>query len=303
MTEIWGVLAAILSSGIGGTAVAATRSVAGRVDPLTLGAFRFGVGFVFLLPVALLQPGRWPAGRDLPRIAGLGILFFGVFPVLFNASLVFTTAARGALALSTLPLLTLLAGAVLKVEPMTARKTGGVLIAMVGVALALLSGLDAAPAGAWRGDLLMIGAAFCMALYTVWSRPFIGRWGAIRFTTMAMGIGALGLAVIAALRGGFAAAAGFGAAQWLAVAYLGIVGSAFVFILWSFALTRTTPTRVAISVAVNPITASVAGALLLGEPLRWNIVAGLVAVMAGIGLATAAPREGRGRRSRPDPSG
>ena len=81
------------------------------IDPLAIGSFRFGIGFVLLLPVALLQGGRWPARRDWPAVAGLGMLFFAVFPLLFNASLIFTTAARGALALSTLPLLTMVVGA------------------------------------------------------------------------------------------------------------------------------------------------------------------------------------------------
>ena len=41
----------------------------------------------------------------------IGVLFFGVFMGLFNLSLRYTTAARGALALSTLPLLTMAVGA------------------------------------------------------------------------------------------------------------------------------------------------------------------------------------------------
>src|SRR5882757_4216487 len=102
MGEIWGVLAAVLSSGLGGT-----RFVRHAIDPLAIGAFRFGLGFIFLLPIALIQGGKWPARNDWAAAAGLGLLFFGLFPILFNASLIFTTAARGALALSTLPLLTM----------------------------------------------------------------------------------------------------------------------------------------------------------------------------------------------------
>ena len=46
----------------------------------------------------------------------------------------------------------------------------------------------------------------------------------------------------------------------------------------------------AISVTVNPITASLVGAVLLREPLSWNLVAGIVTVFAGIWIATTADR-------------
>jgi hypothetical protein len=36
----------MLSSGLGGTAIGATRYLIGLTDPLTLGAFRFGIGVV-----------------------------------------------------------------------------------------------------------------------------------------------------------------------------------------------------------------------------------------------------------------
>src|ERR1700709_2637377 len=133
MGEIWGVLAAVPSSGLGGTAVGATRFVRHAVDPLAIGAFRFGLGFIFLLPIALMQGGKWPARTDWAGVAGLGLLFFGLFPLLFNASLIFTTAALGALALSPRPLVAVVVAAAAGVEPLTMRKTAGVLVATTGV--------------------------------------------------------------------------------------------------------------------------------------------------------------------------
>ncbi len=289
MGETWGVLAAVLSSGLGGTSIGATRYPVNAIDPIAIGSFRFGIGFLLLLPIAWLQ-GPWPARRDWPGTAGLGVLYFGLFPILFNASLISTTAARGALALSTLPLLTMLVGAVLGSEALTVRKTIGVLIAMCGVALALLSGLADAPAGAWRGDLLMVAAALCMALYSIWSRPFIRRSGPIPFTAMSMGVGATFLVLLSWWRGSFAPVAAFGPPQWGAALYLGAFGAALTFYLWAFALERTTPTRVAISVTVNPVTASLVGAVLLHEPLHWNLVGGIVTVFAGIWIATTTGR-------------
>jgi drug/metabolite transporter (DMT)-like permease len=286
MGETWGVVAAVLSSALGGTSIGATRYLVNAIDPLAIGAFRFGIGFLLLLPLVLIQKRGWPARRDWPAVIGLGLLFFAAFPILFNASLIFTTAARGALALSTLPLLTMAIGAALGSEQLTLRKTTGVLVTITGVALALLSGLSAAPEGAWRGDLLMVAAALCMALYSIWSKPFIRRAGAIPFTTMAMAAGAACLTLAAFVRGSFAPVAAFGAPQWIGAIYLGAFGAALTFYLWAFALERTTPTRVAISVTVNPIAASLVGATLLGEPLRWNLVVGIVTVFAGIWIAT-----------------
>lgn len=290
MRESWGVLAAALSSGLGGTAIVATRYLTEAIDPLAIGSLRFGIGFALLLPLALIQEGKLPKQRDWPAIAGLGVLFFTVFPILLNASLIFTTAARGALALSTLPLLTMIVGAILGSESLTIRKTIGVLIAMTGVAFALLAGLNTAPAGAWRGDLLMITAALCMAFYSIGSKAVMRRSGVIPFTTMAMGIGAFMLITISWLHGSFSPLRGLGAMHWYAAIYLGAIGSALTFFLWAFALERTTPTRVTISITVNPISAALVGALLLHEALSWNLVVGVIAVFLGIWIATTRPR-------------
>jgi len=288
--QAWGVLAAILSSGLGGTAVGATRYLAASLDPVTIGLLRFGGGVLVLAPFALLGREPWPPRRDWLGIAALGLLFFGLFPVLFNASLSYTTAARGALALSTLPLLTMAAGALLRVEPPTARKLIGVLIAIAGVALALNASLDIAPPDAWRGDVLMIAAALCMALYNVWSRPFIARSGPIVFTVFGMAVGAAALALLVLLTDGpaigFARLAALPPVQWAAVAYLAAICGALIFFLWAYALGRAAPTLVAVSVAVNPVTASIIGLLLLDEPIGADLMLGLAAVLLGIAVAS-----------------
>jgi drug/metabolite transporter (DMT)-like permease len=79
-----GVLAALASSAIGGIAGGTTRYVIHATDPVTLGVFRFGTGFLILLPIALLMKSRWPQGRDWIAVALLGIMFFFAFTVLFN---------------------------------------------------------------------------------------------------------------------------------------------------------------------------------------------------------------------------
>ena len=229
---------AIVSSCLGGSAAAVTRYLVANADAVTLAILRWGIGFLVLLPVALVLRVRWPARADLPAVVALGLCFFGLFFVLYNIAVGYTTAARASLALSTLPLQTMLAGAVLGVEKLTVRKSAGVGIAMLGVFAALAAGISAAPPGAWRGELIMTGAVLCMALYNVWSRPFILRSSALGFLAVGMGAGAAGLVLIGLLTGRVAALATFGSSQWIAGIYLGVGGGALAFILWILALQR-----------------------------------------------------------------
>jgi hypothetical protein len=60
---------------------------------------------------------------------------------------------------------------------------------------------------------------------------------------------------------------------------------------WVLALERATPTRVANTMTVNPIAAGLLATQLVGEPIRANLIVGLIAVFAGIWIATTAPRK------------
>jgi drug/metabolite transporter (DMT)-like permease len=243
--------------------------------------------------ISLLAAGGAALESAVAGAAGLagcrriGLCFFGLFFVLYNIAISFTTAARASLALATLPLHTMVVATLLGVEPLTIRKTAGVCIAVFGVVAALAVGLSAAPSGAWRGELIMTGAVFCMAFYNVLSRPFIRRSSALGFLTVGMGSGAAALMLTGAFTGSFAALERFGTPQWIAGIYLGVGGGALAFILWVLALERATPTRVANTMTVNPIAAALLAALLVGEPITPNLVFGLIAVFAGIWIATS----------------
>ena len=136
----------------------------------------------------------------------------------------------------------------------------------------------------------MQGAVLCMSAYNVWSRPFIQRSSALGFLAVGMGSGAAALILVGTLTGRIAVLGTFAAPQWIAGVYLGVFGGALAFILWVLALERTTPTRVATTMTVNPIAAGLLATQLVGEPFTLNLVIGLVAVFAGIWIATTERR-------------
>ena len=117
-------------------------------------------------------------------------------------------------------------------------------------------------------------------------RPFIERSSALGFLAVGMGSGAFALILFGLLSGRVAAVGSFGAAQWIASIYLGVGGGALAFILWVMALQRASPTRVANTMTVNPIAAALLAAWLVSEPITPNLVVGLLAVFAGIWIAT-----------------
>ena len=292
MGEWTGVAIALLSSSLGGTAAAVTRYLVSGADPIMLAILRWGIGFLCVFPMALLMKVRWPEARDMLPVALLGLSFFGLFFILYNIAVSYTTAARASLALATLPLHTMVVAALHGVERLTIRKTAGVAIAVLGAGAALAAGLSSAPDGAWRGELIMTAAVFCMAFYNVLSRPLIRRSSALGFLAVGMGSGALALIIVGAFAGSFSALQDFGTSQWLAGVYLGVGGGAAAFILWVMALERATPTRVANTMTVNPIAAALLAALLVGEPITLDLLFGLVAVFAGIWLATSDVQNG-----------
>lgn len=286
MGELIGVAAGIACSLIGGTAVAGTRYIVGAIDPLGLATLRYGIGALCLAPFAIAGIRRLHSRRDTLATLGLGVLFCALYPYLFTAALAHTTAARGSLVLSTLPLLTLGFAILLGREAFSWRRLTGILLAVGGLFYALSPNLEGVTFSAWRGDLIMATAVLTQAIYNVLARPFIHRVGVLPFTAIGMCMGALVLIAFSSVSGAFDVLPTLDGTAWTAIVYLGVVGCALTFVLWSAGLRLASPALVAITVTVNPITASFLGAFYLSEPVGHQLVIGLLTVLVGIAIAT-----------------
>jgi drug/metabolite transporter (DMT)-like permease len=269
----------------------ATRYLVGGIDPLAVAVLRYGIAALCLLLIAGPRRSlRWHRA-DLPWVLGLGALMFTLFPLLFCYGLAHTTAARGTLALSTMPILTMLLARITLGEPLTARRILGVLLAVAGVAWALAGQPDRAGPGTGLGDAIMLGTAVVGSIYAVLCRQALRDRDPLVFTAQAALVGAALLYLLAVTAGILDHPPRLGHVGWLAALYLGLFGGALSFWLWNLGLGRTSATNVAVAVTVNPVSAMLFGSLLLAEPLTANLLGGLALVAAGI-LLTAAPAGG-----------
>jgi drug/metabolite transporter (DMT)-like permease len=290
-TPLLPIIAAALVGVQVGVATVASRFVIGETDPIMLGAMRYSIGVVCLLPFLARAGLPRFAARDVLPMAVLGILQFAVLIVLFNIALQTSPAARVAVVFSAFPLLTMVFAAAIGLERLTVAKAGGVGLTILGVALAIgdkafVEG-GAFTGGAralWIGDVAAFGAALCGAACSVLYRPYLTRYPALAVSAFAMFVSAAFLLVVALVGGQFAAQARLSSAGLAAVIFVGLSsGLAFSLLLWTYA--RSSPTKVAIFQALAPIVATGLGWAILGEPVTQMFLAGLALVAAGIVLA------------------
>ena len=282
-SALWAAVAAAAASVFFGGMVFCTRFVIDQTEPLTLAFFRFGVGFVCVAPVLARRDRPRVRQTDWGAIAGLGVLLYALMPVLVSAGLQFSYASRGALVLASQPLFTLLLAYWRGEERLTPVKLFGIALAMGGLGLALSEDLPrTSSASIWAGDALLFCAAVCIAVYNVYSQPQLQRYPAPVFTALSMGLGALSLLPFSLGLGLAQGWPAFTPLGWMAVLYIGTFGGGIGYALWVWALAHTSPTRVAIFLTLNPLTATLLGGAFLDEPITLRFVMGLLAVLAGI---------------------
>jgi drug/metabolite transporter (DMT)-like permease len=273
-----------------GAAVVATRFVVHQTGPASLALLRYTIGVCCLLPPALLSRRVRFERADVLPIAALGIIQFGILVALLNYALRFIPSARAALIFATMPLLTLVLAAVLGRERLTAAKTLGVLLTILGVGVAL--GEKAVQQGGgvdrWVGELAAFASALSGAVCSVLYRPYLRKYPTLWVSAFAMLASVMFLSALAAREGFFASWPRFTAGGWAAVGFIGLA-SGIGYYLWLWALNRTTPTKVTVFLALSPLTAAALGALFLGESLSTAALVGLVSVVLGLAAAHHEP--------------
>jgi drug/metabolite transporter (DMT)-like permease len=280
------VVGASLSTAFGGTAVIATRYVIGETDATALAFLRhLGCGLLIAgLAWATLGRRFRIARADLPAITVLALLQFAVYGWLFTASLAYAPAARAALVMTMMPLVTLVLASAVGRERFTLAKVAACALATAGVAIALGDGAGGG-GEVWKGDALMAAAVVVGAIYATASGPYLRRSPSLAVAAYSILVGAAALFAAVAWRGEFAHLVSFSPSGWLAVLWLAGPAGVLPFYLWLWAFERTTPARVTITIALNPVTAGILGALLLDEAVSWRLLAGLVCIVGGIALA------------------
>ena len=231
----------------------------------------------------------------LPLRQTLVLGFFGgLFSPLAYTGFFYAPAAHGAVLMpGTLPLSTALFAMFILNERFTKQRAFGlVLIACGGLLVGGLSLLKAFEGGeVWKGDVLFVCASSSWAMYSVMARKY--KVDPVQAT---VAFTVLTLLCFAPLYGllAYARALPFGLVTHLADAPQleiimqmvmqgigsGIVGN----IGFTLMLKHFGPVRSTMMTALVPSLSALSAVYFLGEPLYWNLIAGLVLALTGVAL-------------------
>ena len=296
-----GITAAIVTLVVWTAFIVVARGSAAR----TLSAF--DLAFVRICAAsAILLPWGWAIVRGLRRSAPKAGALFGLSPLPLRLTLLlgllggvayavlaycgffFAPAVHASVLLpGSLPLWTALMAVLLLHDRITpARATGLVLIVAGDLLVGGASLLHAFDGGAvWKGDLLFMSAAFCWGCYGVLARRHgldaVHATIAITACAFFTYVPAYLLLVAAG-----ALTSHLSAAPWGEIGFQMLFQGVGSVVVSGISFTRMIqyfgPVRSTMITAVVPGSSALAAVFFLGEPLYWNLIAGLLLVTAGI---------------------
>ncbi len=280
------VLAAFVGvSVLGGGNAVGIRFSNRELDPLWGAGVRFALaGLLLLAAVAVLGLGL-PRGRALAGAAVFGALNFGLGFALAYYALVRLHAGFGQIILAIVPLLTLLLAVAWRQERFRAASALGALLALAGVAVMSRGPLrETVPAASL---LAALGSALCVAQATVLVRRFPPLHPVV-INAVGMTVGAA-ILIAGALTAGESLALPERGETWAAIAYLVVVGSGVVFVLFLFVIGRWGASRAAYTFVLIPVSTVALSAWLDAEPVGLQLVFGGILVVVGVYLGVLRP--------------
>jgi drug/metabolite transporter (DMT)-like permease len=268
----------------GGSFIAA-RVVAQEMPTFTAALWRYVIATAALVILSFLLE------RGLPRLSraqALGVCLLGVtgvvlYNVLFIYGMQSVPASRGSLIIATVPAATLLGGALFLHEPLTLRKGAGIAIALLGVAIELGHGnpLVMFEGHAGIGEAALFGGVLAWAAYTLLGRSLLTELSPLAATTYAALVGTVLLALLCLATGdSFVPAAN--RRGWIALLFLGLLGTALAYIWFYDGVRAIGPARTSVFVNLVSIAAITFAVLLLNEPLLPSMIVGAVLVVSGV---------------------
>lgn len=282
MTFINWLLLALLSLIWGGTFLFAKIAVA-EIPPLVLVFLRVFLAALVMHAVLGIARQRFPLAPGML----LSFLVIGLTNNAIPFSLLFwgQTAISASLASilnATTPIFTVLVATLaFRHETLELHRVIGIGLGLAGVAVLLLPGLEGAEAFPLWAQLACLGAALSYAVAASFARRFKGLPLMVPVAGQLTGA-SVWMLPLALWQGASWSPAETSLTVWACVIALGTIGTAFAYLIYFRLLTGAGATNASLVTLLVPVSASVLGALVLGESLTGGQFLGMAILLLGL---------------------
>jgi drug/metabolite transporter (DMT)-like permease len=265
-----------------GTFIAA-RFALREIDPYVVAFVRFVAASVVLVAIARNFGKNNPISRaDWYRIGLLGVLIILFNQTVYLVGQKYTTAAHGALLFATTPIFVYLIAMRVLGERWSRRKALGILLAVIGSGVIILeNGFSLQDRALW-GDVLILVAVIAWAFYSVFGKPLVHKYGAMRITAYSLALGTVVYFPYGLYRFLSTDLQEATMTNWYGVLYLAICTSVIGYFIWYWLMKYMEASRVAVITNLQPIIAGILGFYLLGEGLSMAFAVGGIIVLVGV---------------------
>lgn len=263
----------------------------GHMTPESIGGWRFLLAALVLVPLVGLREGLDWAGlkRNALPLLVMAVVGIGGFNIFLFHGLRLTSPVNGALIMALCPALITVFSAALTGERIGARQLTGLALGLGGVAAVVSGGSLAAllSLSFQRGDLFVLLAATCWAIYSTIPRRFISGLPPLQITVGTVALGGVLISAFAhATQPDFLTLPPLGVVA--AVAAMSLFGSVLAYLWWNDGVKQVGPARASIFMNLVPIFAALIG-VTLGQPLALVQVVGAMLVIGGVWYASTQP--------------
>ena len=252
-------------------------------DSIQIAALRLTVAaVVFAVLHCVIERGvLWIAARDIPLFLGLGLGSILFFTVCYFSAINMMTLSTAAILLYTSPIWVMLMSCAFFKERLTARKLAALVCAFGGCVL--VSGIGGGAMTA-RGLIVGLCSGIGYGLYSILGSVALKKYSALTVTTYTFVIAAVGAWIIcdpADMTAKLAAAESMWRLAGLVV-LTGLVTAVIPFAAYTRGLTYVEPSRAAILATVEPMVATLLGALVFAEPVTLLSGLGIVLILVSV---------------------
>ncbi len=253
------------------------------IEPFTFAFYRYVISAVVLLALVRFKNHAIPVERgDFWKMMGLGFLIIPLNQTGYLWGQSMTAAGHGSVLFATTPIWVFLMALYILKERLVWRRGLGIAIALCGAFITIAGGAIKIGTEYLKGDLIILVSVTAWAAFTIYGKPMVEKYGALRTTAYAL---AAGTAIYFPF--GLYRAVQFDyshttPAAWLTVLYMAIATSVVAYTIWYWLLNFMEASRLAVFSNIQPIVATSVAFFTLGEQPPLSFFIGGSVVLAGV---------------------